>query len=221
MVVAIDGPAGVGKSTVARRAAEMAGFLWLSSGSFYRAITWAVLRSGVDPADARAVLEVARGACLEVRDGALVLDGAAVESNLRSDAVDAWVASHSAIPAVREVVNEQLRRVAAGRDVVVDGRDIATVVFPDAQVKVYLDADVGTRARRRHLQGTSSLSVEELERSIAERDRVDRTKPVGRLEVAPGALYVDTSHLTIDEVCATVLHAILKRNNHPGDTRQV
>jgi cytidylate kinase len=144
-----------------------------------------------------------------------------VEPLLRSDAVEAWAARVSAIPEVRAEVNRRLRDIAAGHDVVVDGRDIATVVFPDAEVKIYLDADVATRARRRHTQGTSGMTLEEIERSIAERDRFDRAKRAAPLAVAPGALILDTSHLTIEEVCERVLDAIHDKRLTPGDKRQV
>ncbi len=222
MVAALDGPAGAGKSSVARRVAEQAGFTFLNSGSFYRAVTWAVLERRLDPADDGAIVSTARGLRLSLDgQGGVVVDGRPVESLLRSDAIDAWVARHSAIPEVRDEVNRRLRDVAIGRDVVVDGRDIATVVFPDAEVKVYLDADVATRARRRHDQGISGMSLPEIERSIAERDRFDRAKPVAPLRVAPGALFLDTSHLTIEEVCERVLDAIRVKKLTLGDKRQV
>lgn len=222
MVVALDGPAGAGKSSVARRVAERAGFSWLNSGSFYRAVTWAVMESGLDPADRDAVIRIARAARLDVDgEGGVTVEGRPVERLLRSDAIDAWVARHSAIPEVRAEVNRRLRGIAAARDVVVDGRDIATVVFPDAEVKIYLDADVATRARRRHAQGTSGLTLEQIERAIAERDRFDRAKPAAPLMVAPGALVLDTSHLTIEEVCERVLDAIRVKKLTLGDMRRV
>jgi cytidylate kinase len=222
MVVALDGPAGAGKSSVSRRVAERAGFAWLNSGSFYRAVTWAVLETGRDPSDRDSVVRIARAARLSLDgEGGVMVDGQSVEHRLRSDAVDAWAARVSAIPEVRAEVNRRLREIAAGHDVVVDGRDIATVVFPDAEVKIYLDADVATRARRRHAQGTSGMTLEEIERSIAERDRFDRAKPVAPLAVAPGALILDTSHLTIEEVCERVLDAIHDKRLTPGDKRQV
>ena len=217
--MAIDGPAGVGKSTVARRSAADAGFLYINSGSFYRAITLAVLQTGADPRDTRQVLATARKARLEISLGDLQLDGRNVEGLIHSDAVDSWVAVHSAISALRDVVNDRLRELAAGGDAVVEGRDIGTVVFPDAEVKIYLDADVATRASRRHEQGVSSLSVGEIEKAIGERDAVDRNKPTGRLAAAPDALRIDTSLLTIDQVCERVREAILVSKNNPGDIR--
>ena len=221
MVATIDGPAGVGKSTIARCVADSCGFLYLNSGSFYRAITWAVLRSRQNPEDSAAILAVASECNLDMRDGALSLDGRIVEQEIHTDEVDRWVARHSSIPEVRDVVNRELRRLSQGRDVVADGRDMGTVVFPLAEIKVFLDATVETRAERRFKQGTSRLSLEEISRAIAERDRVDRSKAVGRLDVAPGALYIETSHLTIPQVCDRVAQAILVRKNHLGDTRRV
>lgn len=221
MVVAIDGPAGVGKSSVARQSAAAAGFQYVNSGSFYRAITLAVLEAGGAPDDRARVLAAARECRLDLRDDGLHMGGRNVEEALRSDLVDAWVAPHSSIPEVRDIVNAMLRKIAAGRDVVVEGRDIGTVVFPQAECKVFLDADEATRAVRRHAQGVSGLSVAGIQRAIAERDRVDRTKQTGRLEAASDALYIDTSHLTIEEVCERVLRAILESKNNPGDIRRL
>ena len=221
MVVAIDGPAGVGKSTIAERCAREAGFLYVNSGSFYRAITLAVLESGRPPQDRAGVIATARACRLETKRGGMMLDGRNVEGLIRTDAVDAWVARLSAIPEVRRIVNLRLREIAAERDVVVEGRDIGSVVFPRAEIKIFLEADVATRAARRHAQGTSGLSLEAIERTIAERDHVDRTKPTGRLEAAEDALSIDTSHLTIDEVCERVGAAILVSKNHSGDTRRI
>jgi cytidylate kinase len=221
LVVAIDGPAGVGKSTVARRSAEAAGFLYLNSGSFYRAITAAVLQKGCPPDDREAVLSVARGCQLSIRDGRLHLDGLDMEDVIRTDAVDAWVAFQSSIPELRDIVNRRLRDIAAEGDVVVEGRDIGTVVFPRADVKVFLDADVTTRAARRQKQGTSRLSLPEIEKAIQERDMLDRNKPTGRLVPAADALCIDTSHLTIEQVCERVAEAILVIRNNTGDIRRL
>ncbi len=219
MVVTIDGPAGVGKSTIARRSAQIAGFSYINSGSFYRAVTLAVIEEGGDPKDAESVLATARGCTLDLRDDRLVLNGEDVDDRLHGDDVDAWVAELSAIPEVRVIVNRRLREIAGGRDVVVEGRDIGTVVFPDAELKIFLDADVATRASRRYRQGVSGLSLAEIEKSIQERDTVDRNKPSGALFPATDALRIDTSHLTIDQVCERVGKAILVSRNNPGDIR--
>ncbi len=219
MIVAIDGPAGVGKSTIAHRCAERAGFLYINSGSFYRAVTLAVLQQKVPPDDPGAVLAVARSCRIELTAGEVHLDDRNVESLLHGDTVDSWVAAHSAIPAVRDIVNARLREIVARRDAVVEGRDIGTVVFPDAQLKIFLDADIATRASRRHEQGVSGLSLDALRASIGARDTLDRNKPTGRLAAAPDALRIDTSLLTIEQVCETVDEAILVSRNNPGDIR--
>jgi cytidylate kinase len=221
MVVAIDGPAGVGKSTIAAKCAARAGFLYINSGSFYRAITLAVLEAGAPPQDTRRVLAIARASRLDLRDGKLWLEDACVEEKIRSDAVEAWVARHSSVPEVREIINRRLREIAAGGDAVVEGRDIGTVVFPEADLKIFLEADVSTRAARRHAQGVSNLSLSAIAESIRERDSVDRSKPTGRLAAAKDALRIDTSHLTIDEVCERVGEAILLSKNNLGDTRRL
>jgi cytidylate kinase len=219
VIVAIDGPAGVGKSTVARRCAEQAGFLYINSGSFYRAVTLAALERKVPMDDTSAVLAVARECRLDMQDGEVSLDGRIVEQRLHGDDVDAWVAAHSAIPGVRDVVNARLREIASRRDAVVEGRDIGTVVFPRAAVKIFLDADIATRAARRHDQGVSSLSLAETTAAIGQRDTLDRNKPSGRLAAAPDAVHIDTSLLTLQQVCERVDEAILVSRNNPGDIR--
>jgi cytidylate kinase len=221
VIVAIDGPAGVGKSTVARRCAANAGFLYVNSGSFYRALTLAVLQRNISLTDRPRLLAVARARRLELRDSEMVLDGTNVEARLHGDKVDAAVAILSAIPGIREVVNERIREIAAGRDAVVEGRDIGTMVFPRADVKIFLDADIETRAARRHEQGVSEKSLAETRTAIRERDTVDRNKPVGALAAAPDALRVDTSLLTIQQVCERVAQAILVKRNNPGDIRRL
>jgi cytidylate kinase len=221
MVVAIDGPAGVGKSTVAKRSAEATGLLYVNSGSFYRAITFAVLEAREKPEDNAVVLGRALDCHFEMKGSCLTLNGRPVEHLIHSDAVDEWVARHSSISQVRDVVNDRLREIARGKNVLVEGRDIGTVVFPKAEVKVFLDADVATRAERRHAQGVSRLPLEQVKKSIAARDMVDKTKPTGKLQAASDAIRIDTSHLTIDEVCDKVIRAILVKKNNPGDIRRI
>ena len=221
MLVAIDGPAGVGKSTVARQCARHSGFLYINSGSFYRAITLAVLQRNAPVGDTEAVLVVARSCRLDVESSEMLLDGRNVEDLLHGDAVDSAVAAVSAIPEVRGVVNARIREIVDRQDVVVEGRDIGTVVFPSAEVKIFLDADIETRAARRHDQGVSRRSLAETRASIGQRDTVDTNKPVGRLAAAPDALRIDTSLLTIQQVCERVNQAILVSRNNPGDTRRL
>ncbi|MDR2482805.1 MAG: 30S ribosomal protein S1 [Treponema sp.] len=200
MVIAIDGPAGSGKSTIAKRLAEGLKFTYINSGNLYRAITLDCLRSGVDTGDPERVLEYARRTALEYRNGEVYLDGENVEAQLHSDAVDRHVASLSAITPVRHLVNEHIRRIAGGLDAVAEGRDMTTVVFPQAERRFYLDASAQARARRRYEQGVSRLSLEEIRRSIEARDRIDQNKEEGSLRIGAGVEYVDTSDLTITQV---------------------
>ncbi|MFA7643215.1 MAG: (d)CMP kinase [Sphaerochaetaceae bacterium] len=211
-VVAMDGPAGVGKSSIANMVAKHLGYYFLNSGNFYRAITKAVLEQGRNADDPDEVLDVARNIKLSIVHERLFADGVDVEDSLHTDAIDAYVAKHSAIVMLRDIVNGYLRNLARrGLDIVCEGRDITTVVFPEAQCKFFLDASVEVRARHRYEQQPTEMSYEQLVKAVAERDEIDRNKPVGALKVAPDALYIDTSYLTIDEVYDTVLRAIFTR----------
>ena len=211
MVVAIDGPAGVGKSTIAVRTAEKSSFYYLNSGNFYRAVTKAVLETHIDQAKEQDIVDVANECNFNIRDNCLYLNGEPVEEVIHTDLIDNRVSFFSTIPEVRDIVNQNLKRIARCRDVVVEGRDIGTVVFPDAEVKIFLDAHIDIRTRRRFKQGISSLSKEKIKKTIQTRDHSDRNKPVGSLKKAVDALYIDTSHLTIDQVCEKVLSEIRKK----------
>jgi cytidylate kinase len=212
MVVAVDGPAGVGKSTVASRVATATGFLYVNSGSFYRSISKAVLESGADPNDSAGVVAVASGCRFTLRGEELLLGGRPVGA-LQTDLIDRWSPIHSRLPQVREIVNGALRRIAKSRNVIVEGRDIGTVAFPDAELKVFLDASLAARAARRFRQGVSALGPEQVRQGLEERDQLDRNKPIGRLEMAEDAIYIDTSDLTIEEVCDRVILEIRKRQS--------
>ncbi|MDR2021635.1 MAG: 30S ribosomal protein S1, partial [Treponema sp.] len=207
MVIAIDGPAGTGKSTIAGLLAEgLRGpgntpFLYINSGSLYRAITLGCLRNGIDPADPEAALDYAGRAKIDYKDGGLVcLEGEEVSSLLHTDEIDRFSAPLSAIVSVRHVVNDMIRRIAGERNIVVEGRDMTTVVFPRAECRFYLDASVEARAKRRYDQGVSMLSLEEIRRSIQERDEIDKNKAEGSLKISPEAVYLDSSDLTIQQV---------------------
>lgn len=219
MIVAIDGPAGSGKSTVAKAIAGLLGLTFMNTGSFYRGVTLALLRSlGGDRNgtgagkpnldDERSIEEFARSVKLDYRGSHLYIGDEDAEKYLRSDAVEAVVASLSAIVGVRHIVNEKIREVARGIGVVCEGRDMTTVVFPDAEHKFFLDASVSARARRRFEQGTSSLSLEDIAASIESRDAIDRNKKEGSLKIADDAIYIDTSDLTIDQVCDMIISKI-------------
>jgi cytidylate kinase len=225
MVVAIDGPAGVGKSTIAEHVASNLGFFYLNSGNFYRAITCAVLDRNIDLDDRKQLLHFVFGVDIQVdiqidKNGSIFINGTNADDRLHSDEVDASVAAVSSVPEVRKTINTVLKNLSADIDVVAEGRDMTTVVFPDAEIKIFLDADIESRARRRYKQGSSSLSYDELKSKIAERDRYDRSKKVGRLEKSPDAVYIDTSHLTIQQVCEKVLDTIhIKCNTNKNSSK--
>ncbi len=216
MIVAIDGPAGTGKSTVAQRVARSADLYYLNSGNFYRAITWYVLQQGIDSEDLTAVAAAAKRLSLDVWSHGIVVDGEKLRRQLREESVEANVASVSSSTEVREIVNHHLRRISRHRDVVAEGRDMTTVVFPDADVRIYLDASLESRARRRYDDLGHTVPLEEVQERIAERDKIDTTKAVGRLKLDPSALYIDTSDLTINQVCEIVLHAIFSAKTKPS-----
>ena len=214
MVIAIDGPAGTGKSTIdMMMAGNVKGkdgkpFTYINSGNLYRAITLGCLRAKIEISNPKEVLKYAKTASLEYRDGRLYLNNEMVEELLHSDEVDKYVSPLSAIVPVRHVVNDLIRKIALGLNAVVEGRDMTTVVFPHAEYRFYLDASIEKRARRRFEQGISKLSLEEIKKTIAERDSMDRNKAEGSLFVGEGVIYLDTSDLTLNQVYDTLLNRL-------------
>ena len=197
-VIAIDGPAGSGKSTVARAVARELGLAYLDSGAMYRSVAWAARRDGVDPTDATAVAELTRRTTITIGDRVEV-DGADVTDAIREHDVNVTVSAVAANPDVRrELVQRQRGWLAAnGGSGVIEGRDIGTVVFPDADVKVYLTAAEGVRASRR-----------KEEADISRRDRLDSTRAVSPLEKAADAVEIDTTNTGIDDVVKQVLDLV-------------
>ena len=204
MIVAMDGPAGVGKSSIASRIAADWNFFNLNSGSFYRAVTLKSLEQNLSLDQENEIIKTAESCRIEIRDFRLYLDGRDVENDLHSDRVDAMVAQVSAIVPVRHIVNDKIREISRSMDIVAEGRDMTTVVFPHAEVKIFLDASPEVRARRRFNQGVSQLSYEEILEGIRKRDIIDRNKKEGSLKISEDALYLDTSALTLDQVCEKV-----------------
>ncbi len=214
-VVAIDGPAASGKSTVARRVAQALGFLYADSGAVYRTVTWQALRTGVAPRDAEAVTRLAETlpASLDVAGGQVrfLVDGCDPGLALRAEEINRNVSPVAATSAVRTVVVTWLRRMAGFGDLVMEGRDIGTVVFPATPWKFYLDASPEERARRRHLEMAAraeSEGVDAVGRSLQQRDRIDSSRPTAPLRVAEGAVVVDSTGLDVEAVVAQVLQHI-------------
>jgi CMP/dCMP kinase len=203
-VIAIDGPAGSGKSTVAKAVASQLGLDYLDTGAMYRAVAFAAIRRGIDPEDAQRVADLARQIDLEVGD-AVKVDGADATIEIRSPEVTRAVSVVAANPAVRaELVARQREWAAEHGGGVVEGRDIGTVVFPDADVKVYLTADDTERASRRSKE-MLDLHYDQVAADIARRDHTDSTRAASPLSVAPDAVVLDTTGLGVDAVVATVL----------------
>jgi small subunit ribosomal protein S1 len=213
LVIAIDGPAGSGKSSIAKllvRGLKLSdgAFTYINSGNLYRGITLGCLRRGIDPADPEKALEYAQQAAIEYRGDDVFLEGENVTSLLHTDEIDRFSPPLSAIVPIRHVVNDLIRRIARGINVVVEGRDMTTVVFPQAEYRFYLDASASERARRRHDQGVSRLSLGEIQKAIEERDTIDQNKEEGSLKIAPGVTYLDTSGLTIEQVYERLIEKI-------------
>ncbi|GAB08371.1 cytidylate kinase [Gordonia araii NBRC 100433] len=206
-VVAIDGPAGTGKSSVSRRLADRVGAQYLDTGAMYRAASLAVLRAGIAPDDEDAVAEHVAGLSIDLRDvpgGTVVmLDGEDVSAAIRAEDVNAAVSAVAANARVREQMVDLQRQVAIGRFVVVEGRDIGTVVFPDAELKVFLTATPGARAQRRHRQNVAAGRESDLDQvlaSVNRRDHLDSTRAASPLRRADDAVELDTSDLTLEQV---------------------
>jgi len=233
MKIAIDGPAGCGKSTIARLIADNLGFLYINSGNFYRAIAYLSIQEKVAWQDASAMIRLVKAHRFDyVADGSVVVDDKKLSSELRSLEVDAIVSQVSAIPEIREQVNAIIRSIAQSKDVVSEGRDISTVVFPDADLKLYLDASIKIRAERRYLEKTRALQAEsrnsrtfcnneienatfdEIMKNIEMRDVLDKQKAVGALKIAKDAVYLDTSDLTIEQVYEKVYKILKARIAH-------
>jgi cytidylate kinase len=203
-VVALDGPAGTGKSTVARALAARLDLPHLDTGAMYRAVTWAALRDGLDLDDAPAIAELARRSILQVDPGAVVVDGVDVTVAIRGPEVTGAVSAVAAVPGVRtELVARQRQWVAARGGAVAEGRDIGSVVFPDADLKVYLTASPEVRAARRAAEDGADLV--NVATDIRRRDLADSSRADSPLAVAADAVVVDTSELGADEVVDLLL----------------
>jgi CMP/dCMP kinase len=212
-VVAIDGPAASGKSTTARLAAERLGFRYLDTGAMYRALTWKALVSGVSPEDADGLAALAERTRVEweAREGRdrLLVDGEDPGERIRASEVTRAVSRVASVPAVRRRLVSVQREMAQGRPCVVEGRDIGTVVFPDAPVKIFLDASLEERARRRHDEWRGDPpNLATLAEEIRRRDAMDAEREDSPLRPAPDAMRLDTTSLSVEEVVAAIVAAV-------------
>lgn len=222
MIIAIDGPAGSGKSTVAKEVAKMLGFHYLDTGAMYRSIAWLALERGISLDDDEAVAQLARTETVVFshEEGNPLPSGAAIAGHditleIRTPRIDKAVSPVSAIPAVREALTQQQRAIAASENIVMEGRDIGTVVFPRAELKVFLTASAEERARRRALQNAQRGLGEKDEAAILadiiRRDEADSTRAVAPLRPADDAVMLDTTGMGIDEVCAAIANLARRR----------
>ena len=217
VVIAMDGTAGAGKSTTSRGVARRLGLRYLDTGAMYRAITWEMLRSGTPVSDPEAV--AAQASLVSLESGTdpdhptIALDGTDVSREIRTDPVTAAVSQVSAVPQVRELMVARQRREIGDGGIVVEGRDIGTVVAPDADLKIFLTADPGARARRRaaELTANHNRDLGFVEADLARRDTADSSRAVSPMAVADDAVTVDSTFLSLDDVVETIVGLALER----------
>lgn len=215
--IAIDGPAGAGKSSIARAAASQLGFIYVDTGALYRTVALGALKRGIQPEETDAIVallpELDVG--MEFVDGEqrVLLNGEDVSEAIRQPEVSAAASTVSAIPAVRQFLFDLQQNMAREHDVLMDGRDIGTVVLPDAQLKIFLTATPEERARRRYeqIKDTSDVTYEEILRDINQRDYQDTHREIAPLKQAEDAVYLDTTDMSFDEVVETILSLTKER----------
>jgi cytidylate kinase len=220
-IVAIDGTAASGKSTTARGVAKTLGFFYLDTGAMYRAVTYKIITEKVDIKDINILKELLNRTTIEFRksnDGRnlIFLDNNDVTRQIRMPEIDAMVSPVSAIPEVREKMVEEQHRLAQDKNIVVEGRDIGSVVFPDADIKFYLDCSLNERTMRRerqmHRKG-KEISSETIKINLAQRDQIDSSRETSPLKQMPDAIYIDTANLTIDQEIQFVVNKIQEKLN--------
>ena len=210
-IVAVDGPSASGKSTGSRRVAKEVGFLYVDSGAMYRGVTWKCVKEGIDVKDAQEVTNLLIRMKMElvVKDGAVgyLIDGEDPGMEIRGEAVRERVADIAAQQVVRVYIVDKLRQMAKFGDLVMEGRDIGTVVFPDTPFKYYLDADPAERARRRHaeLQKTEGVDIEKIAQSLVNRDKKDSSRATSPLQIALGARIINSTGMSIEQVVDVIL----------------
>ncbi|NLW45159.1 MAG: (d)CMP kinase [Syntrophomonadaceae bacterium] len=215
MKIAIDGPAGAGKSTVARRVAKELGILYIDTGAMYRALTWKALQQKIDLSAPQELHQLAADTVIDIQDDGegtrIYCDGREVTNEIRSPEVSRMVSVIAADDKVREIMVEKQRAIASRNDVVMDGRDITHCVLPDAEYKFYLTASLDVRTRRRGQELKNQgyeVDLEQLKREIMERDQLDMNRKVGPLMITPDAMVIDTSDIDCESAVRRVLDIV-------------
>ena len=214
IAVAVDGPAGAGKSSISKTVAKQLGYLYIDTGAMYRAVTWAVLEACINAADEKAVTELLSKLTLRMEPTAdafnIFVNGQDVTGLIRSQAVNGAVSQIAAIKAVREFLVAQQRAMAGAGGVILDGRDIGSVVLPNAELKIYLTASVEARAKRRWLEtpDKESVSLEDIKKSVMARDEMDTNRKESPLVCVPEAIVINSDNLSFDETAARMVQLI-------------
>lgn len=215
IIIAIDGPAGSGKSTVAKFIAKKLNFLYIDTGAMYRAITLGVIRAGINPQNAEAITSFAENCRVNLErfcDGDIKvnLNNEDVTTAIRSQEVNSYVSEVARIKNVRSIMVKEQRRLGKNGNAVLEGRDIGTVVFPNARFKFFLDASVDERAKRRYkeVKDKQSITLNEITNNVKTRDQIDSNRDIAPLKKADDAIYIDTTNMTIEEVVNLILDKI-------------
>ena len=211
-IIAIDGPSGSGKGTIAKEVAKRLGYTYVDTGAMYRCVSLKSLREGLEEKDEENIVNLLKDMDIKLtNDGKVFLDGEDVSDKIRTMEVTHRVSKISSIIALREVIRDKQHELASNNDIVMEGRDITTEVFPNADYKFYLDASVEERAKRRQLQNEEKgieSTYEEVKAAIEERDYDDMHRPVGALTRTDDQIYIDSSNMTIEEVINKILNIV-------------
>jgi len=210
-VIAMDGPAGAGKSTIAKRLADSIGYTYIDSGAMYRALTLKVLRENIPLKELDSIINIAKETVIDFRENSIFIDGKSANSEIREEYVSRNVSYIAAIPEVRKLMVELQRKISRDKNVVMDGRDVGTVIFPSADTKFFITASADERAERRYnelKQKGYAADINDIKSQIMNRDHIDTTRSESPLKAAHDAIIIDTTGKSIEEVLEEVISNI-------------